>query len=289
MLDLYDTRTRPAITFADLRSFGDRPALVTGDGELSYADLAARVEQTADALGDVRRLVLIAGSNDIDPIVTYLAAVAGGHVTLLVPGDNTGPLDALVDAYDPDVVFASHDTGWQLRERREDSAHDLHPDLALLLSTSGSTGSPKLVRLSHQNLRSNAESIADYLSIAPTDRAATSLPVHYCYGLSVINSHLLSGAGLVLTDASVVDPCFWELFSSAGATTFARRPTPSTCSTSAVSRISTSRGCATSPRPVGGWPRQSRAVRRTGARAWLGLLRDVRTNRGDCPDGLSAA
>ena len=46
----------------------------------------------------------------------------------------------------------------------------------------------------------------------------------YCYGLSVINSHLLSGAGLVLTELSVVDPCFWELFRNRGATSFAAVP-----------------------------------------------------------------
>ncbi|MGA9148395.1 MAG: AMP-binding protein, partial [Candidatus Nanopelagicales bacterium] len=92
------------------------------------------------------------------------------------------------------------------------------------LSTSGSTGSPKLVRLSHRNLAANAESIADYLQIRATDRAATTLPMGYSYGLSVINSHLANGAGLVLTELSVVDECFWTLFTRAEATTFAGVP-----------------------------------------------------------------
>ena len=219
-----EARRAAALTCADLRDFGDRPAVITADEELSYADLAGLVEERADALGAVRRLVLVAGANEVEPIVTYLAALASGHPALLVPGDKAGPLDAIVDAYDPDVIFARRDGTWRLGERRNDSAHDLHPELALLLGTSGSTGSPKLVRLSHHNLRSNAESIAGYLSIRTTDRAATSLPMHYCYGLSVINSHLLRGAGLVLTDATVVDPCFWDLFTSAGATTFAGVP-----------------------------------------------------------------
>ena len=74
------------------------------------------------------------------------------------------------------------------------------------------------------NLQSNAESISEYLNIGPNDRAATTLPMSYCYGLSVINSHLLRGAGLVLTDLSVVDPCFWELFRRRGATALAAVP-----------------------------------------------------------------
>ncbi len=73
------------------------------------------------------------------------------------------------------------------------------------MSTSGSTGSPKLVRLSRCNLVANAKAIADYLDLRQTDRAATTLPMSYCYGLSVVHSHLLRGAGLILTDRSVVD------------------------------------------------------------------------------------
>jgi hypothetical protein len=92
------------------------------------------------------------------------------------------------------------------------------------LSTSGSTGSPKLVRLSYHNVCSNAEAIAGYLGIRETDRAATTLPMSYCYGLSVIHSHLLHGAGLILTDNSIVDNEFWELFRKHRGTTFAGVP-----------------------------------------------------------------
>ena len=64
------------------------------------------------------------------------------------------------------------------------------------------------MRLSHRNLASNARAIAEYLALTPDDRGITSLPLHYCYGLSVLHSHLAAGAGVVLTSASVVDPCF---------------------------------------------------------------------------------
>ncbi len=156
--------------------------------------------------------MLIAASNDVDPLVTYLAALAGGHPVLLVAADDQRQLDDLIARYDPDVVSRGTGQRWQLHERREGTAHVLHPDLALLLSTSGSTGSPKLVRLSAANLQSNATAIADYLDIRDTDRAVTSLPMQYCYGLSVVNSNLLRGAALLLTNNSVVDECFWATF-----------------------------------------------------------------------------
>jgi acyl-CoA synthetase (AMP-forming)/AMP-acid ligase II/surface polysaccharide O-acyltransferase-like enzyme len=200
-----------------LAGFGERAALLTGDGVLSYRALADRVAALARRLGAERRLVMVAGGNAIDPIVAYLAALSAGHPVLLVAEEH---LETLTAAYDPDVVV----TGDRLDERRRGTAHELHPDLAVLLSTSGSTGSPKLVRLSHDNVQSNAEAIAEYLAIRDADRAATTLPMHYCYGLSVLNSHLLTGAGLIVTDLSVVDACFWDLFKTQHGTSFAGVP-----------------------------------------------------------------
>jgi acyl-CoA synthetase (AMP-forming)/AMP-acid ligase II len=206
-----------------LSEHGDAVAVIAGGRLLSYRELAGRVAELAARLGTGRRLVLLEGANDLGALVAYLAAVTAGHPVLLVPGGRPAHLAALVAAYDPDVVIST-DGAWTLDERRPVSAHELHPELALLLSTSGSTGSPKLVRLSQANLQANAESIAEVLSIRRTDRAATTLPLHYCYGLSVVNSHLLRGASLILTDLSVVDTCFWELFREHRGTSFAAVP-----------------------------------------------------------------
>ena len=205
----------------DHARFGEAPAVVVGDTVLSHAALARLVADRARTWGPERRLVLVEGGNDLDSLVGYLAALQHGHVALVVPDGRAAQRDAIVDAYDPDVVCTT-DAADDVR--RSTSAHDLHPDLALLLSTSGTTGSPKLVRLSRDNVRSNAEAIADYLGLSPTDRAITALPLHYCYGLSVLHSHLAAGASIALTDLSVVDECFWDLFSRTGATTLAGVP-----------------------------------------------------------------
>ncbi|WP_137991397.1 AMP-binding protein [Streptomyces vilmorinianum] len=241
---LPDTRTVPFA--ADLAAHGDRTAVLTTDGAVSYRELAARVQAVAERLGTARRLVLLVAANTLDALVVHLAALASGNPLLLVPGDHPDAVRSLIEAYDPDVIARPGDergcggeggergegvapdgltrSGWVLDERRAETAHTLHPDLALLLSTSGSTGSPKLVRLSHENLQSNAAAIAQYLDIRDTDVAATTLPLHYCYGLSVVHSHLLRGAGLLLTDLSVSDACFWDRFRAARATTFAGVP-----------------------------------------------------------------
>ena len=75
------------------------------------------------------------------------------------------------------------------------------------------------MRLARDGVLANAAAIAETLGIRDTDLAATTLPLHYCYGLSVLHSHLLRGAGLLLTDLSVVDECFWDLVREHGVTT----------------------------------------------------------------------
>ncbi|OBK72400.1 AMP-binding protein [Mycobacterium sp. 1274761.0] len=201
-----------------LRDHGDRVAALTDTASLTYADLAEKVSTVAAALGETRRLVLLETRNDLATLIHYLGALTGGHVVL--PVSAGGSHATMMRSYDPDVVIDADG----IHQMRPESGHRLHRDLALLLSTSGSTGSPKLVRLSRENLIANATAIAEYLDIEETDRAATTLPMSYCYGLSVIHSHLLRGAGLILTDLSVVDADFWSLFSRHRGTSFAGVP-----------------------------------------------------------------
>jgi acyl carrier protein len=145
---------------------------------------------------------------------------------LVVPGDDPRLAARILGGHDPDAELRAGADGLdvELDERRPGSAHELHPELAMLLSTSGSTGSPKLVRLSATNLDSNARAIAAYLGLRADDRAALTLPLHYCYGLSVLHSHLAVGASVMVGAGSVVDPCFWGRFRSSGATSLAGVP-----------------------------------------------------------------
>ena len=182
----------------------DRPALREGDEHLTYAELRDRVGERGERLGlPNRSVVALTGDRSIEFVVTYLTLLDRGHVPLLV-ADHVG---ALVGRWPVAAAIRADRDGWTI-EHTSNGPLDLHPDLALLLSTSGSTGNPKLVRLSQDNLRANAASIAAYLRLTKADRGITTLPLHYCYGLSVLHSHLSVGAGVTLIEASVVDPCF---------------------------------------------------------------------------------
>jgi acyl-CoA synthetase (AMP-forming)/AMP-acid ligase II len=203
--------------------WGQRPAIVTQDLlTITYEDLDHRLSALASELGDGRKLVLIEAKNELEPLLHYLACLRSGHPVMLVPADRPD-IGRLLDTYRPDLHLAKVDGAWRLTSHVQ-PARALHPDLAVLLSTSGSTGTAKFVRLSDENIAANAGSIATYLELTAEDRAITTLPFHYSYGLSVVNSHLLSGATVLLTDRSVVEPEFWEFFAAAGATSIAAVP-----------------------------------------------------------------
>ncbi|MCB0963974.1 MAG: AMP-binding protein, partial [Acidimicrobiales bacterium] len=192
------------IDAALLAAPSDAVALVDDRGPLRYGDLRELVAERAAGLDlGAPGIVVLQGPPSVDWVVTYLALLHDRHVPLLA-GPNAG---ALVRTWSPLAAIEVVDGGAQVTHLGGPRP-ELHPDLALLLSTSGSTGSPKLVRLSHRNLVANARAIAEALGLGPADRGITSLPLQYCFGLSVLHSHLAVGASVAVTGASVVDPCF---------------------------------------------------------------------------------
>ncbi|WP_431821049.1 AMP-binding protein [Burkholderia sp. F1] len=226
------------------RQHPERAALIAEDGRvLRYAELHAAIDRCAGDL-PARQLIFIVGYNDVPTVLCYLAAQSSGAVPLLLGSSiHVDQLEHLIDVYRPALLFMRADAAWPdawpksratlVRETdgyglyalpTNCTARALHPDLALLLATSGSTGSPRLVRLSATNLKANAASIAECLEITPDERAITTLPFNYSYGLSIINSHLYAGASVILTNRSLMDADFWRTLNAQRATSFGGVP-----------------------------------------------------------------
>lgn len=187
-----------------------------------------------------RRLVMCRVDNDIAGIMGYMALLAANAVPMMVsPTLDPGALDALIAAYQPEYLWlpqqdvnrwpnAEHHAklgGYELIGMNDGAGFSaLYDDLALLLSTSGSTGSSKYVRLSHQNIWSNAAAIADYLTLTADELPITTLPPSYSYGLSIIHSHLWVGAGLAVTNKTFFDRDFWHFLREVKATSLSGVP-----------------------------------------------------------------
>ncbi len=206
----------------------ERPALILPDRSVvSYSSLYAAADAFAAELPSCRRqLLFILAGNNKESLSAYLGVLRHDHVALLLSKDIApAMLQALSELYRPAYVYRPEGEGYQLQATGyENPACELNDQLALLLSTSGSTGSPKLVRLSKKNLLSNACSIASYLHLDHRERPITNLPPYYSYGLSILNSHLQVGAALLLTEDSLANPQFWAFCENEKATSMAGVP-----------------------------------------------------------------
>lgn len=206
---------------------------------LTYGELAESVGDFERALRhDGKALVLCAGDRDLPTLLAYLAALRMGHAVAFLPASNE-----VLSAYQPEFVVPAPGSGTRLTDlgycpaaelvagttifRRKDSqpAGEIYIDTALLLATSGSTGSPKTVRLSCSGLVGNTTAVITALGITAAERAPTTLPVTRAYGLSVLNSHLLAGASVVLGDRPPLSLAAWDHLIRSGATSFAAVPT----------------------------------------------------------------
>ena len=225
--------------FDDLEKYSRNTAIVTeSSDQISYLDLL-------DAAGSIgnhikkRCLVFFVCNNCFESVAGYIGFLRAGAVLALIQDttDNT-LLVNLIEVYKPEYIYLPaekselqinctivHTFGnYTLLKTDHKIDYTLHENLALLLTTSGSTGSPKFVRQSYKNINSNAEAIAQYLGITSNDRPISTMPMSYTFMLSIINSHLLKGASIILTDATLMDRSFWEIFKGNNATTFGGVP-----------------------------------------------------------------
>lgn len=211
----------------------NRTAIVKQSGEsIKYEQLYEDVLNNSRRLKSSRKqVIMILAKNNYFSIVNYLACLQNNDAVMLINADT--PQELLLDiieSYHPSwiigdlchIEYCKYEEG--IYKRKFDLNDEIHPDLALLLSTSGSTGSVKFVRLSKNNMVSNAKAIVEYLRITNEDRGLVNLPMFYSYGLSIINSHLVAGATMLLTGESVISKKFWEFVKNEKATSFAGVP-----------------------------------------------------------------
>ena len=222
----------------DLKQFGDSTALIEGDKTYTYSVLSASSEEIAAQLAP-RSLAFILCTNTAGSVSGYLGLVNAGHVPLLLDSQISRELlNNLRETYRPAYLWVPESMemefpaekcvyrslGYSLLDTGVTDPYALHPELCVLISTSGSTGSPKLVRQARKNILSNTKSIIEYLGIDSTERAITSLPMNYVYGLSVLNTHIYAGASLVLTEKNPYSKQFWNLVREHEVTSFAGVP-----------------------------------------------------------------
>lgn len=223
----------------NLYSYKNNVAVIDEFGKsLSYDRLFQEGKKIASVI-DKRCLIFVLCQNTIGSIAGYVSFINNNIVPVLLNAHlEKELLDNLLEKYCPsflwipeeqsdafpDMEIAYSSYGYCLLKTNYSMEYEMNPELCLLLSTSGSTGSPKFVRQSYKNVEANARSIVEYLGLDGSERPITTLPMNYTYGLSIINSHLLVGATLLVTEKGLMQKEFWDFFKAQYATSFGGVP-----------------------------------------------------------------
>lgn len=192
---------------------------------ITYGDICDFSQEFANHLPQ-RSLIFLLAENRIGSLLGYTAALSNRIVPLVLSANTEeGLYNHLYELYQPEYLWLPESKaegkviifsvwGYCL-VKTENQPTPMYDELSLLLPTSGSTGSPKLVRHSYRNIEANADNVRRLFKLDGTEKAMAILPMHYTMGLSVIASHLLAGATLLLSGRSLLDKGFWTTLKEA--------------------------------------------------------------------------
>lgn len=224
--------------FDDIDKYETNVALIDdNNNSITYEELCKYSDLLKEKINS-RKLCLVLCKNSLGLVVGYVSFMRNRVVPIMVDVSiDKMLLYNIINTYQPAYVYAPSDNhkingynsimkiyDYELYE--SEAAHEvfMYPDLALLLTTSGTTGSPKFVRQSYKNIEANTKSICEYLIINSNEIAVTTLPMNYTYGLSVLQTHLMVGAKIVITEKTVINKEFWDLVKAYKVTSIAGVP-----------------------------------------------------------------
>ena len=210
---------------------------IDSDGnQLTVGDVKTLADGLSKSLPS-RSLLFLLTRNNVGGIAWVLASLLLGNVPLILSANTEDNLLASLTAtYLPQFICAPSDMveesisqvvadefGYRLKATGAPDTK-MNPMLSHLLPTSGSTGSPKLVRHKYENIEAAALNISTFFDLSEKDRPLMVLPLHYTMGLSMVFSHLKAGATVLITDKSMTDPVFWKFLKEEKATSFTGVP-----------------------------------------------------------------
>ena len=224
--------------FNEIKKYKNNIALITEKENFSYNSLIDYSNKFFKKIKE-RSLVLIKCQNSFETFIAYITFVKLNCPIILVDGNLIDEnYIEIINAYKPDYIFQiKRNTKielnyrlyntfgfYDLLENKKKIDIKINDDLSLLIPTSGSMGSPKFVRQSYQNVFSNIEQVSESLNIKLKDRAITTMPLNYTYGLSIVNSHLYNGSSIILNSHSFIDKNFWNILKEKQASNFGGVP-----------------------------------------------------------------
>ena len=222
--------------FKSFANFGNKIALHDGDLlRLTYKEVLLEINKIKKQI-KTKSLVLIISENTIGSLLSYIFCIINNHVAIIVDS-KTKKKDILkiFKNYKPNYIFLASKNKFLFKEKciekynffnevllknKINKKIIFNKDLSLLLSTSGSMGSVKFAKLSRKNIKHNTDTIIKYLKINKNDSAITNLPISYSYMISIINTHFEKGGSIIVSNYSLIEKKFWQIFKKNKITSF---------------------------------------------------------------------
>lgn len=212
-------------------------AIVDDEGNnITYGVLAEKMIEVGERV-EPRSIIFILCKNNVGAMVGYLGFIENDAVPLNLSSKiDDVLLHNLLDMYTPAYLWVPNEDvekfnygivvteyGYTLLKTGNE-AYPIHDKLQFLMTTSGSTGSPKLVRYKKGNLEANAKNVAVAFGWSEKERPVCDLGMQYAMGLNVINTHLYVGATVLLTTYNIMSGEFWDYIKEQHATNFTGVP-----------------------------------------------------------------
>lgn len=195
-------------------------AIDSEGGQLTYGEIVSLSEHICKTVSQ-RALCFMLVENNIQCVQWVMASLISRQLVPLILNAKTDEAlyTNLLETYKPAYI-------WQngTLTRTDNPIAPLYPELSHLLPTSGSTGSPKLVRHCYGNIEAAGLNISTFFELKESDRPLMVLPLYYTMGLSMVFSHLKVGATVLITGRNMTDPVFWKFIKEEHATSFTGVP-----------------------------------------------------------------
>ncbi len=210
--------------FDSLLKYNNKICIIEDNDKFTYKEFINLSDQLASKINK-RSLVFLITGNNIETLATYVGLIREKSVVVLLEKNiNNEFLENLISKYKPNYIVQEKTStlpnGYKeffnfkkyvYLKKILNKKILMSDKLALLLTTSGTTGSPKLVRLSYDNYIHNSKDIISSLELK-NNSVITTLPMNYTYGSSIINTHLISGGKIILNNSSILEKKFWDRF-----------------------------------------------------------------------------
>ena len=216
--------------FKNFKNFKNSIALIDADNKnkLSYTKIKSNSEILLKKIKE-RKFILIIAENTFGSILSYIYSILNNYIVIFINSNaNTDEINKIIKIYKPNFIvstdkklkllkknnyqkiFCTFDDVFFFKTNYQNSK--FNDKLQILLPTSGTLGNSKYVKISKENIYENTISIINYLKISKKDIAITNMPYFYSYMLSILNTHLQKGGTIIITNKTIIQKEFWEIY-----------------------------------------------------------------------------